>query len=62
MILRNARIDMFRGSMRLAVDQWGKIEETTGDFTPKVIIRLVSGFDVGLGGDESLCSGVRDGA
>lgn len=34
--LRNARIDMFRGSMRLAVDQWGKIEETTGDFTPKV--------------------------
>eukprot|EP00210_Caulerpa_lentillifera_P002210 g2124.t1 len=35
LILRNARIDMFRGSMRIAVDQWGKIEETTGDFTPK---------------------------
>eukprot|EP00210_Caulerpa_lentillifera_P000685 g662.t1 len=33
--LRNARIDMFRGSMRLAVDQWGKIEETTADFQPK---------------------------
>lgn len=25
--LRNARIDMFRGSMRLAVNQWGKVEE-----------------------------------
>lgn len=24
--LRNAKIDMFRGSMRLAVNQWGKIE------------------------------------
>lgn len=34
--LRNARIDMFKGSMRIAVDQWGRIEETTGKFTPKV--------------------------
>lgn len=34
--LRNARIDMFKGSMRIAVDQWGKIEETTAKFTPKV--------------------------
>ena len=34
--LRNARIDMFKGSMRVAVDQWGKIEETTDKFTPKV--------------------------
>ncbi|KAJ7552531.1 hypothetical protein O6H91_06G059400 [Diphasiastrum complanatum] len=25
-ILRNAKIDMFRGSMRLAVDKWGRIE------------------------------------
>lgn len=25
-ILRNARIDMFKGSMRLAVDKWGRIE------------------------------------
>jgi len=24
--LRNAKIDMYRGSMRLAVDQWGKVE------------------------------------
>lgn len=27
-ILRNARIDMFKGSMRLAVDKWGRIEPT----------------------------------
>jgi len=33
--LRNARIDMFKGSMRIAVDQWGKIEETTAKFIPK---------------------------
>ncbi len=26
MTLRNAKIDMFKGSMRLAVDQWGKVE------------------------------------
>lgn len=26
MVLRNAKIDMFRGSMRLVVDQWGKVE------------------------------------
>ncbi len=25
-VLRNARIDMFKGSMRLVVDQWGKVE------------------------------------
>ncbi|KAL7140816.1 hypothetical protein ABFS83_08G012200 [Erythranthe nasuta] len=25
-ILRNARIDMFKGSMRLAVDKWGRVE------------------------------------
>ena len=25
-VLRNAKIDMFRGSMRLAVNRWGKIE------------------------------------
>ncbi|PIN06550.1 hypothetical protein CDL12_20889 [Handroanthus impetiginosus] len=25
-VLRNAKIDMFRGSMRLAVDKWGRIE------------------------------------
>lgn len=27
-ILRNAKIDMFRGSMRLAVDKWGRVEVT----------------------------------
>lgn len=28
--LRNAKIDMYRGSMRLAVDQWGKVEALEG--------------------------------
>ncbi|KAJ7531322.1 hypothetical protein O6H91_14G045100 [Diphasiastrum complanatum] len=28
LILRNAKIDMFRGSMRLAVDKWGRVEVT----------------------------------
>eukprot|EP00882_Tetradesmus_deserticola_P001385 GHRQ01001500.1.p1 GENE.GHRQ01001500.1~~GHRQ01001500.1.p1 ORF type:complete len:137 (+),score=25.82 GHRQ01001500.1:123-533(+) len=28
--LRNAKIDMYRGSMRLAVDQWGKVEACEG--------------------------------
>ncbi|GLT69711.1 hypothetical protein SLA2020_418400 [Shorea laevis] len=27
-ILRNAKIDMFKGSMRLAVDKWGRVEAT----------------------------------
>lgn len=26
LILRNAKIEMYRGSMRLAVDRWGRIE------------------------------------
>ncbi|XP_019175687.1 PREDICTED: uncharacterized protein At4g28440-like [Ipomoea nil] len=35
-ILRNAKIDMFKGSMRLAVDKWGRIEVTEpADFTVK---------------------------
>ncbi|CAH9114204.1 unnamed protein product [Cuscuta epithymum] len=35
-ILRNAKIDMFKGSMRLGVDKWGRIEETKpADFTVK---------------------------
>ncbi|KAK2647964.1 hypothetical protein Ddye_015453 [Dipteronia dyeriana] len=25
-IIRNARINMFKGNMRLAVDKWGRIE------------------------------------
>ncbi|KAL5203522.1 hypothetical protein ABZP36_014474 [Zizania latifolia] len=35
--LRNARIDMFKGSMRLAVDKWGivKAAERPDDFTAK---------------------------
>ncbi|PSS10217.1 Nucleic acid-binding, OB-fold protein [Actinidia chinensis var. chinensis] len=27
-ILRNAKIDMFKGAMRLAVDKWGRVEVT----------------------------------
>lgn len=27
-ILRNAKIDMFKGTMRMAVDKWGLIEVT----------------------------------
>lgn len=35
-ILRNAKIDMFKGSMRLAVDKWGRIEAVeTASFTVK---------------------------
>lgn len=35
-ILRNAKIDMFKGSMRLAVDKWGRIEVTDpANFTVK---------------------------
>lgn len=35
-ILRNAKIDVFKGSMRLAVDKWGRIEATElADFTVK---------------------------
>lgn len=35
--LRNAKIDMFKGSMRLAVDRWGRVEvaEEPADFTVK---------------------------
>ncbi|CAN6166243.1 unnamed protein product [Urochloa humidicola] len=35
-IFRNARIDMFKGTMRLAVDKWGRIEVTdAADFKVK---------------------------
>lgn len=35
-IFRNAKIDMFKGSMRLAVDKWGRVEVTDpADFTVK---------------------------
>mmetsp|Transcript_35617 Transcript_35617/g.79175 ORF Transcript_35617/g.79175 Transcript_35617/m.79175 type:complete len:136 (-) Transcript_35617:574-981(-) len=29
--LRNAKIEMFRGSMRLTVDKWGKVEVAEGE-------------------------------
>lgn len=39
--LRNAKIDMFRGSMRLAVNQWGKVEPASGhSFQPKTDFNL----------------------
>ncbi|OIV94516.1 hypothetical protein TanjilG_25578 [Lupinus angustifolius] len=35
-VLRNAKIDMFKGSMRLAVDKWGRVEVTEpASFTVK---------------------------
>ncbi len=38
--LKNAKVDMYRGSMRLAVDQAGKMEAAEGEvFAPKVIWR-----------------------
>ncbi|GJV71149.1 DUF936 domain-containing protein [Tanacetum coccineum] len=30
-IMRNAKIDMYKGSMRLAVDRWGRVESTDPD-------------------------------
>ena len=27
-IIRNAKIDMYKGNMRLAVDKWGRLEVT----------------------------------
>ena len=44
LVFRNARIDMFRGSMRLAVNEWGKVEaaEPNQDFDVKVIPPLNS--------------------
>ena len=38
LVFRNARTDMFRGSMRLAVNEWGKVEaaEPNQDFQVKV--------------------------
>ena len=35
-IIRNAKIDMFKGSMRMAVDKWGRVEVTDpADFEVK---------------------------
>lgn len=34
--LRNAKIDMFKGAMRLAVDKWGRVEAADpAEFTVK---------------------------
>jgi replication factor A1 len=38
--LRNAKVDMFKGSMRLAVDEWGVVEKAEADFKPKVDYNL----------------------
>lgn len=39
--LRNAKVEMFRGNMRLAVDKFGKIEPAEGaTFTPKVSLEF----------------------
>lgn len=52
--LRNAKIDMYRGSMRLAVDQWGKVEALEGSsFKPKVCSEGVEGLGGGWGGSRS---------
>lgn len=41
--LRNAKIDMYRGSMRLAVDQWGKVEPLdNANFKANVGIEKIS--------------------
>ncbi|GKA55652.1 putative nucleic acid-binding, OB-fold protein [Tanacetum coccineum] len=40
-ILRNAKIDMYKGSMRLAVDRWGRVESTeSADFSANVDCNL----------------------
>ena len=42
LIVRNAKIDMFRTSMRLAIDQWGKIETADDlDVVPNVSRGLI---------------------
>ncbi|KAI7747055.1 hypothetical protein M8C21_017166 [Ambrosia artemisiifolia] len=41
-ILRNAKIDMYKGSMRLAVDKWGRVERA-------VYLQLTNGVHVYTG-------------
>jgi len=38
--LRNAKITMFKGWMRLEIDEWGKIEPLTEDIQPKTSLNL----------------------
>ncbi|GKE32970.1 putative nucleic acid-binding, OB-fold protein, partial [Tanacetum coccineum] len=41
LILRNANIDMYKGSMRLAVDRWGLVQSTeSADFSANVDCNL----------------------
>jgi hypothetical protein len=45
--LRNAKVDMYRGSMRLAVDKTGSLEVAEGvKFQPKVHTCLQQGIPV----------------
>lgn len=37
-VLRNAKIDMYKGAMRLAVDKWGLIEAATE--TPDLQVKV----------------------
>ena len=50
LVFRNARTDMFRGSMRLAVNQWGQVEaaEPNQDFEVKVNPKLIGFVKVKL--------------
>ena len=44
-LLRNAKVDMFRSSMRLAVDQRGSIEPAPdASFQPKARLRCKTGW------------------
>jgi len=38
--LRNAKITMFKGWMRLEIDEWGKVEPLTEDIQPKTTLNL----------------------
>lgn len=40
--LKNAKVDMYRGSMRLEVDASGAVEEAEGDFQPKVCMGMLA--------------------
>lgn len=41
LLLHNATVDMYRGSMKLVVDKWGKLEATEGQkFSPKTDFNL----------------------
>ncbi|KAJ1423044.1 Nucleic acid-binding, OB-fold [Sesbania bispinosa] len=59
-ILRNAKIDMFKGSMRLAVDKWGRVEVTEpASFTVKEDNNL-SLIEYELESDEEISKSGRE--